>query len=188
MPVIRERLRSEQEVDIEAPLEAVWGYAMDISKIPEFHPRVDSVDLISGTDRRAEGVEYRCNIHRGRGAGSCVERVVEVAPYKSVATTIPSDTWGLSRLFKAYLVDSLLAPIDETHTRLTIRQYFATPTLKSKLVALVATPRINRQTAEMLRGLKQGVEREWTPLSGRVDSAGIAGRGRVVLPQDHDPL
>ncbi len=39
----------EVEVVVQAPLERVWEYAMDISKIPEFHPRVDNVVLLSGS-------------------------------------------------------------------------------------------------------------------------------------------
>ncbi len=37
--------RSKQEVIINAPLEAVWSFSMDLTKIPEFHPRV--VKIIS---------------------------------------------------------------------------------------------------------------------------------------------
>ena len=40
--------RSMQGVIINAPLEAVWSYSMDLAKIPEFHPRVVKVDLLSG--------------------------------------------------------------------------------------------------------------------------------------------
>ena len=40
--------RSTQAVIINAPLEAVWAFSMDITKIPEFHPRVVKVELLSG--------------------------------------------------------------------------------------------------------------------------------------------
>jgi hypothetical protein len=162
MPVTRERLRGEQEVTIHAPLEVVWDYAMDITKIPEFHPRVDTVDLISGAAQRAEGAEYQCNVLEGRGKGSCVEKVVEIVPYQSVVTAIPSDTWGLTKLFDNYVVDTLVAAIDDSRTRVTIKHYFATRTLKAKLIALLAKPKIKRQTVHTLRGLKHAVERTWT--------------------------
>ena len=44
--------RSKQEVIIDAPLEAVWSFSMDLTKIPEFHPRVVTVDLLSGKTLR----------------------------------------------------------------------------------------------------------------------------------------
>jgi uncharacterized protein YndB with AHSA1/START domain len=161
MPVMREQLRSEKEVTIDVPLEAVWDYLMDISKIPEFHPRVSRVDLISGAAQKAKGVEYRCIITEGRGKGTCVEKVIDVVPDTSFVTTIASDSWGLSQLFDSYVVDTHIARVDESRTRVTIKQYFATRTLKSKLIALIAKPKLNRQTADTLRGIKQGVERDW---------------------------
>ena len=36
--------QSKQEVIINASLEAVWSFSMDLTKIPEFHPRVVKVD------------------------------------------------------------------------------------------------------------------------------------------------
>jgi hypothetical protein len=42
--------RSKQEVIIDAPLEAVWSFSMDLTKIPEFHPRVFKVDFIDGKE------------------------------------------------------------------------------------------------------------------------------------------
>jgi uncharacterized protein YndB with AHSA1/START domain len=107
-------------VTINAPLERVWEYAMDISRIPEFHPRVDEVDFLSGTTRRAEGVEYRCNILTGpsRGRGTCVEKIGEVVPMERFMTTIPEDSWGLSKLFLRYEVESSFEKIDDTHTKI----------------------------------------------------------------------
>jgi ligand-binding SRPBCC domain-containing protein len=37
---MRPPFRSKQEVIINAPLETVWEFNMDITKIPAFHPRV----------------------------------------------------------------------------------------------------------------------------------------------------
>ena len=48
--------RSKQEVIINAPLEEVWAFSMDLTKIPEFHPRVVKVDLLSGKTRRERRV------------------------------------------------------------------------------------------------------------------------------------
>jgi uncharacterized membrane protein len=44
--------RSKQEVIINAPLEAVWSFSMDLTKIPEFHLRVVKADLLSGKTLR----------------------------------------------------------------------------------------------------------------------------------------
>jgi len=69
--------RVKAEVIITAPLEKVWEYSMDISKIPEFHPRVDKVDFISGKTTREEGVSYQCNILEGKNKGTCIEKVID---------------------------------------------------------------------------------------------------------------
>ena len=57
--------RSKQEVIVNAPLEEVWSYTMDLTKIPEFHPRVVKVDLLSGKTLREPGVSYRCHLSGG---------------------------------------------------------------------------------------------------------------------------
>jgi uncharacterized membrane protein len=54
--------RSKQEVIINAPLEAVWSFSMDLTKIPEFHPRVVKVVLIDGKASREPGVSYQCHL------------------------------------------------------------------------------------------------------------------------------
>jgi serine/threonine protein kinase len=53
--VMRPPFRSKQEVIINAPLEAVWSFSMDLTKIPEFHPRVFKVDLLAGKALREPG-------------------------------------------------------------------------------------------------------------------------------------
>jgi hypothetical protein len=37
---MRPPFRSKQEVIVNPPLEAVWTFNMDLTKISEFHPRV----------------------------------------------------------------------------------------------------------------------------------------------------
>ena len=49
---MRPPFRSKQEVIINAPLETVWEFNMDITKIPAFHPRVVKVELLSGKSPR----------------------------------------------------------------------------------------------------------------------------------------
>lgn len=145
-----------------APRERVWEYAMDISHIPEFHPRVDKVEFLSGTTQRAEGVEYRCNILTGpsRGRGTCVEKTGNVVPMEHFMTTIPEDSWGLSKLFLDYEVETSFEETDDGRTKMTIRQYYSPRGLKGRLVNLFAHRRLTGQTLDMLSGMKQTLERE----------------------------
>jgi uncharacterized membrane protein len=69
---VRPPFRSQQEVVINSPLEAVWAFNMDLRKIPEFHPRVWKVDLISGKPSREAGVAYQCHLTGGRH--TCIEK------------------------------------------------------------------------------------------------------------------
>jgi uncharacterized membrane protein len=150
----------EASVTINARLERVWEYAMDISHIPEFHPRVDTVEFLSGATTRAEGVEYRCNILTGpdRERGTCVERTGQVVPMKYFMTTIPEDSWGLSKLFLDYQVESSFEKVDDGHTKVTIRQYYSPRGLKGRVVNVIAHRRLARQTLDTMNGLKQAVE------------------------------
>jgi uncharacterized protein YndB with AHSA1/START domain len=147
-------------VTISAPLDRVWEYAMDISHIPEFHPRVDMVEALSGTTQRAEGVEYRCNILTGpsRGRGTCVERIGQVVPMEHFMTTIPEDSWGLSKIFLDYQVETSFEKVDDGHTKMTIRQYYSPRGFKGKLVNAIAHRRLTRQTLDTMNGMKQALE------------------------------
>ena len=69
---MRPPFRSKQEVIINAPLEAVWSFSMDLTKIPEFHPRVFKIDLLAGKAFREPGVSYQC--HLSGGKHTCIEK------------------------------------------------------------------------------------------------------------------
>jgi uncharacterized membrane protein len=152
------------EVVIDAPLQAVWEYCMDISKIPEFHPRVDRVDYLSGTKQRAPGVSYQCNVLEGPGRGTCVEQVTEVVPMERFTTTIPDDSWGLSKLFADYVVETRFTPIGSDRTKVEFRQYYATNSVKAKVANVLARRRIASQTADTLKAIKLAVEQEHSKL------------------------
>ena len=62
---MRPPFRSKQDVVINAPLEAVWAFSMDLTKIPEFHPRVVKVELLAGKSFREPGVSYQCHLSAG---------------------------------------------------------------------------------------------------------------------------
>jgi ligand-binding SRPBCC domain-containing protein len=78
--------RSKQEVIINAPLETVWAFSMDITRIPTFHPRVVKVKLLSGKARREPGVSYQC--HLSGGKHTCVEKDIEIVPMQKIVTVL----------------------------------------------------------------------------------------------------
>src|SRR3954464_3245996 len=101
-PLLRP-FRSTQEVIIDAPLEAVWAFTMDLTKIPEFHPRVSKVDLLDGKAFRKAGVSYQC--HLSGGKHTCTERDIEIVPMQKIVTILPSDTFGISEILTDYTVE-----------------------------------------------------------------------------------
>ena len=93
---MRPPFRSKQEVIINAPLETVWEFNMDITKIPTFHPRVVKVELLSGKALREPGVSYQC--HLSGGKHMCVEKDIEIVPMQKLVTVLPEDTFGISKI------------------------------------------------------------------------------------------
>jgi uncharacterized protein YndB with AHSA1/START domain len=84
----------QTEVRIAASPERVWAIVDDITLIPEYHPDVGRVDLLSDARTRRAGVRYRCTILEGR-KGNCVEEVTEYVAGSRFTTAFPEDTWGL---------------------------------------------------------------------------------------------
>lgn len=150
----------QAEVTIDARLETVWEYNLDISRIPEFHPRVSKVDLLSGTRRRENGVEYRCNVTEGRGKGTCVEKILDVVPMERFTTIIPEDSWGLTKMFESYVVDTVFSSVGDDKTKIEIRHYYEPKTVKAKLVNPLARGKLKRQTADTLYAIKSAIERQ----------------------------
>lgn len=89
---MRPPFRSKQEIIINAPLDAVWAFNIDLTKIPDFHPRALRVDLLSGKAFREPGASYQC--HFSGGKHTCVEQDVEIVPMERIVTVLPEDTWG----------------------------------------------------------------------------------------------
>ncbi len=56
--LMRPKFQSQQSVIINAPLKKVWEFNQDISKIADYHPRVNKVALISNKQFREAGVSY----------------------------------------------------------------------------------------------------------------------------------
>jgi len=156
--------RSKQEVVINAPLEAVWAFTMDLTKIPEFHPRVDKVDLLSGKSVREPGVSYQC--HLAGGKHTCVEKDIEIIPLEKIVTILPEDTMGISRILTDYTVETTFQRLGEQSTKVEISHYYSTTSLKAKLLNLVAKGKMARETQAMLNAAKCVIERANSSPSG----------------------
>jgi uncharacterized membrane protein len=148
--------RSKQEVIINAPLETVWAFSMDITKIPAFHPRVVKVELLSGKARREPGVSYRC--HLSGGKHTCVEKDIEIVPMQKIVTVLPEDTFGISKILPDYVVETTFHRIGRSSTKVEISHYYSTPTLKAKLLNLIARRKIARETQATLNASKAAIE------------------------------
>jgi uncharacterized protein YndB with AHSA1/START domain len=149
-------LRSRQSVIIDAPLEAVWEYNSDLSRISDFHPRVDRVELIDGRSQRAVGVGYKCHVRGGRH--TCIERDIEVVPLERIVTTLPEDSFGVARLLPDYRVETTFAREGAGRTRMEFRHYYSIRGWKARLFHWVAGRRIARESQSTLEAIKQAVE------------------------------
>lgn len=150
--------QSKQSVVIEAPLQKVWEFNMDLSKIAEYHPRVHRVDLISGKQFREAGAAYQC--HLSDGKNTCVEKDVEVVPMDKIVTILPSDTMGLTKLLPDYVVETTFRKVAENKTEMTIAHYYSSDSLKIRLLNFIIRPKIARETKATLKALKDAVEQE----------------------------
>ena len=148
--------RSKQEVVINAPLETVWEFGMDITRIPAFHPRVVKVELFSGKARREPGVSYRCYLAGGKH--TCVEKDIEIIPMQKIVTVLPEDTFGISKILPDYVVETTVHRIGQSSTKMEISHYYSTRTLKAKLLNLVARRKIARDAQATLNGIKAAIE------------------------------
>jgi hypothetical protein len=160
---LRPPFRSKQEVIIHAPLEAVWSFSMDLTKIPEFHPRVFKVDLIDGKSFREPGVSYQC--HLSGGKHTCIEKDIEIVPLQKIVTVLPEDTFGISRILSDYTVETMFRKLDDASTKVEIRHYYSTTSLKAKLLNLIAKGKIARETQATLNAAKAAIEVARSPES-----------------------
>ena len=148
--------RSRQEVIINAPLDAVWSFCMDLTKIPEFHPRVVKVDLLSGKALREQGGSYQC--HLSGGKHTCIEEDIEIIPMQKIVTVLPEDTFGISKILSDYRVETTFQAVGHRSTKVEISHYYSTATLKAKLLNLIAKGKIARETQAMLNSAKAMIE------------------------------
>jgi hypothetical protein len=150
------RFQSKQSVQIAAPLEVVWEFSMDLTKIPSFHPRVFKVDLLSGKSLREAGVAYQCHLIGGKHL--CTEKDIELVPMEKFVTILPEDTFGISKLLPDYRVETTFRKVDEHITEVTISHYYSTSTLKARLFNLIGKRKIARETEATLKAVKVQIE------------------------------
>lgn len=129
---------------------------MDLTRIPEFHPRVSRVDLIDGRKFREAGVSYQC--HLSGGKHTCIEKDVEVVPLEKIVTILPQDTFGISKILSDYTVETTFQKLGDSSTKVEISHFYSTPTLKAKLLNLIARGKIARETRATLLGAKAAIE------------------------------
>lgn len=148
--------RSKQQVIINAPLEAVWSFSMDLTKIPEFHPRVVKVDLLSGKTFREPGASYQCYLADGKN--KCIEKDIEIIPLQKIVTALPEDTFGITKILTDYMTETTFHALGDRSTMVEISHYYSTATLKAKLINLIVKGKIARETQETLNAAKATIE------------------------------
>jgi hypothetical protein len=148
--------RSRQEVIINAPLEAVWSFRMDLTKVPEFHPRVVKVDLLSGKTLRESGASYQC--HLSGGKHTRIEKDIEIVPLQKTVTVLAEDTFGMTKILGDYTAETTFQSLGHWSTRVVISHYFSTTTLKAKFLNLIAKGKIARETQATLNVAKTTIE------------------------------
>jgi hypothetical protein len=154
--MMRQKFQFRQSVIINAPIEKVWEYNQDLSKIPDYHPRVNKVDLISGRQFREVGVSYQCHLKDGKN--SCIEKDVEIIPLQKIVTIFPSDTMGLTKLLPDYVVESTLKKIDDKTTKVEITHFYSSSKLKLWLLKFIIRPKLARETKDTLNAMKNKIE------------------------------
>ena len=153
---MRPKFQSKQSVIINASIEKVWDYNQDLSKIADYHPRVNKVDLISGRQFRDVDVSYQCHLKDGKN--TCIEKDIEIIPMEKIVTVFPSDTMGLTKLLPDYVVESTLKKIDDKTTKVEISHFYSSSNLKVWLLNFIIKPKIARETADTLNAMKNKIE------------------------------
>jgi uncharacterized protein YndB with AHSA1/START domain len=149
----------EAEIRIKAAIDLVWEAVEDLSLIPRYHHDVRSVEYLSGSTRRAQGVSYRCVVPDGR-TGWCIEQVVEHVPLRKTTIAIPEDSWGLGRNFDQFLVELMVEEEDENTTIVRLRAFYVPRTWKAHLVNFLSLrPSMRRRALRTLEGLKVLVQK-----------------------------
>ena len=152
------RFQSSVRIQISVSATRLWDLIDDITLIPKYHPEVGKVDLISGQSKRAVGVKYQCSILEGR-KGTCVEEVVEYVPYQKIATAMPQDSWGIDKMLKDFIVESMVQPIADNSCFLQFDAYYNPVGLWNTMLNVFVLRRIFRKrTLSVMEGIKRFAE------------------------------
>jgi Polyketide cyclase / dehydrase and lipid transport len=154
--IIRPKFQSNQSVIINAPIEKVWEFNQDLSRIAEYHPRVNKVDLISGKQFREAGVAYQCYLSDGKN--TCIEKDIEIIPMEKIVTIFISDTMGLTKLLPDYIVESTLKKIDDKSTKVEISHFYSSSKWKVWLLNFIIKRKVARETMDALNAIKKNIE------------------------------
>ncbi len=149
--------QSKQEVVIHAPLQAVWEFGQDLTRIPDYHPRVKKVDLISGKRQREQGVAYKCYLKDGKN--TCVEKDLEVVPMERIVTALPEDTMGITKMLPDYIVETRFTPLAENETKVEFWHYYSTKSLMAKLLNIIIKNKIAGESQSTLDAIKSMIEK-----------------------------
>jgi len=155
---VRPKFQSQQFVRINAPLKKVWEFNQDLSKVADYHPRVNKVDLISDKQFREAGVSYQCHLTDGKN--TCIEKDIEIVPMEKIVTTLPSDTMGLTKLLPDYIVETTFKKIDEHSTQMAISHFYSSSKLKVWLLNFLIKRKVARETIATLNAIKKSIENE----------------------------
>jgi hypothetical protein len=154
----RPPFQSRQEVCICAPLQKVWEYNQDLRKIADYHPRVNKVDLVSGTSCRKAGAAYKC--HMKDGKNFCVEKDIEIVPMEKIVTLLPEDTLGICKIFPDYLVETIFTALDQNSTKMEFNHYYSTNSPTAKMANIVAKKQIAKESQDTLMAIKIAIEKD----------------------------
>ncbi len=153
---MRPRFQSKQEVIINALLEKVWEFNMDLSLIADYHPRVNKVDLISGKQFRDAGVSYQCHLKDGKN--TCIEKDIEIVPMQKLVTVFPQDTMGITKLLPDYVVETNLSRIGDNATKIEMSHFYSSSELIVWLLNFIMKRKIARETQDTLNAMKKSIE------------------------------
>ena len=85
-------------------------------------------------------------------AATLLDRIA-AAILTTAAATLPEDTFGISKILPDYVVEMTVHRVGQSSTKMEISHYYSsTPTLKAKLLNLIARRRIARDTQATLNG------------------------------------
>lgn len=143
---------------IRATRDRLWSIVDDLSLIPKYHAEVGKVDLLSGQSTRAMGVKYRCTVLEGR-KGSCVEEVIDYVPGERFTTAFPEDTWGISKMLRGFVVESILVPQGDFEMDAVLEAYYEPIGWKMRALNVLLLRRLMaRRALRTLEGVKRLAE------------------------------